>query len=215
MQGPKRWGAVLLAGALLAGCTSTDTTWGEPRVRSVAPSTNGSAAVTSQPKAPQVSRDERRLVDHFVAFALDPGTSTIEALPLSPRGVSLGLGEDLVKDLAQGEEGNPASWRIGTDTGFRGYVGPFSALRAVREHVQGREGDSGLRNSGDIAISVGPHPHCAGPPIPAPSGLAEMRRVSLQPADDSITSCLAWFTVDLFLDSNRDIVAVSLDVWEP
>lgn len=158
---------------------------------------------------------DTRLVDDFVAFALDPRASALQTLPLPPEGARLGLGEDLIQGLAPDEADDPASWRITTDTGFRGYVGPFSALKTVRSHVQGRDGDSGPRNSGDITVSAGPHPHCASPPVPAPSGLADKRRVSVQPADDSITSCLAWFSVDFFLDSNRDIVAVTLDLWEP
>jgi hypothetical protein len=48
-----------------------------------------------------------------------------------------------------------------------------------------------------------------------PEGLAYKRRVSLQPAYGSVTSCLSWFTVDLFVDEHRDIVAVTLDLWEP
>lgn len=51
--------------------------------------------------------------------------------------------------------------------------------------------------------------------MPAPHGLAHMRRVSLQTTDDAITSCLEWFIVDPFLDADRDIVAVTLDLWWP
>ena len=163
----------------------------------------------------EVTPGHTRLVDDFVAFALDPRASTLQTLSLSPEGVRIGLGEDLIKGLAPGEADDPASWRITTDTAFRGYVGPFSALKTVRSHVRGREGDSGLRKSGDITVSAGPHPHCASPPVPAPRGLTDKRRVSVQPAEDSTTSCLAWFSVDFFLDSNRDIVAVTLDLWEP
>jgi hypothetical protein len=144
-----------------------------------------------------------------------PRASTLQPLPLSPEGVRIGLGEDLIKELAPDAAEDPASWRIDTDRAFRGYVGPFSALMTIRSHVQGREGDPGLRKSGDMTVSVGPHPHCASPPVPAPSGLTDERRVSVQPTDDSFTSCLAWFSVDFFLDSDRDIVAVTLDLWEP
>lgn len=31
----------------------------------------------------------------------------------------------------------------------------------------------------------------------------------------SITSCLAWFAVDLFINDRSRVVAVTLDLWEP
>jgi hypothetical protein len=66
-----------------------------------------------------------------------------------------------------------------------------------------------------MQVSLGDHPHCASPPVPPPRGMAGARRVSVQPDENSITSCLAWFSVDLFLDEHRNVVAVTLDIWEP
>lgn len=215
MSRPARCGAALLAAALVVGCASTDAIGDKRQSRTLDPSSSRSATMTTTPSPTRASREEIRLVNDFVAFAVDPRRSTAQGLPLSPAGVGLGLGQNLVRDLPRGDEGNPASWRIAAGTGFRGYVGPFSALRTIREHTRGRDGDSGLRKSGDLAVSVGPHPHCASPPVSAPSSLEEMRRISIQPAEHAITSCLAWFTVDLFLDSDRRIVAVTLDLWEP
>jgi len=83
---------------------------------------------------------------------------------------------------------------------FRAYVGPFSVLDL-------------LDQAGPITSSVGPHSHCASPPIAPPSRVAHLRRVSVQPA--VIESCLQWWTVDLFLSPNREIVAVTMDLWEP
>jgi hypothetical protein len=37
----------------------------------------------------------------------------------------------------------------------------------------------------------------------------------VQPTDDAITSCLAWFTVDLFLADDGTVVAVTVDLYEP
>lgn len=211
-----RWATTLLVGMTVGGCAATG-----PSSESTGSGSTGSASVMPSSQAPgpvteraEVTPEEARLVDDFVAFALDPSASTLQGLSLSPEGVRIGLGEDLIKGLAPGEADDPASWRITTDTAFRGYVGPFSALETVRSHVQGRR-DSGLRKSGDITVSAGPHPHCVSPPVPAPSGLRDMSRVSVQPAGDAITSCLAWFSVDFFLDSDGEIVAVTLDLWEP
>lgn len=206
------WATAMLVGMLVGGCASTGPSIERSAVASVRPSSESSRPVTSPAGVPS---EDARLVDDFVAFALDPRASTLQPLPLSPQGVRIGLGEDLIKELVPDAATDPASWRINPARAFRGYVGPFSALQTIRGHAQGEGGDSGLRKSGDMTVSVGPHPHCASPPVPAPSGLADARRVSVQPTDDSITSCLAWFSVDFFLDSNRDIVAVTLDLWEP
>lgn len=207
-----RLAAAPLVGLLVAGCAFTEPSRESTGAASVKPSSKGPGPVLSPA---EVTPEDTQLVDDFMAFALDPRSSASQGLPLSPEGVRLGLGENLVKELVPGEADDPASWRITMDSGFRGYVGPFSALKTVRSHVQGRGGGPGPMTSGDITVSVGPHPHCASPPVPAPSGMTDERRVSFQPADDSITSCLAWFSVDFFLDSDRNIVAVTLDLWEP
>ena len=83
---------------------------------------------------------------------------------------------------------------------FRARTGPFSALEPLideRPHV----------------IVAGPHNHCASPPVPAPEGYEAHRRVSVQPAD--ATSCLEWFSVDLFLEADGTIDAITLDLYEP
>lgn len=159
------WATVMLVGSLVAGCASTEPSAASPRAANVQPSSKGSAPV---PGPKRGTAEDTQLVDDFVAFALDPGAATLRELPLSPRDVRLGLGED----------GSP-------------------------------------RESGAIAVAEGPHAQCVSPPIPAPSGLADLRRVSFHPAEGSIASCLEWFSVDLFLDSDRNIEAVTLDLWEP
>jgi hypothetical protein len=37
--------------------------------------------------------------------------------------------------------------------------------------------------------------------------------VSLEPSD--VDSCLSWFAVDLYLDGDGDIAAVTVELWEP
>jgi hypothetical protein len=62
-------------------------------------------------------------------------------------------------------------------------------------------------------VNAGPHMHCASPPVPAPTGLAGHRRVSVQPTN--IETCILWWTVDLFVASSGRIEAVTLDLWDP
>jgi hypothetical protein len=40
-----------------------------------------------------------------------------------------------------------------------------------------------------------------------------LRRVSLQPGDPD--GCLAWWTVDLFVDDRGAVTGITIDLWEP
>ncbi|MCB0991917.1 MAG: hypothetical protein KDB16_13125, partial [Acidimicrobiales bacterium] len=113
--------------------------------------------------------------------------------------VDLYLGFAEHKNVSRSELEAAAAWDFSAED-FAGYVGPFSALRS-------------LARADEYEISVGPHFHCASPPRPAPSPNVGMRRVSIRPA--SIDSCLSWFAVDLFVDAEGLIRAVSLDLYEP
>ena len=138
-------------------------------------------------------------------FALDPSPATAAEVPFAAGGVSIGLGPDLLDQVPVDQLADPDSWVLEPEV-FRAYVPPFSALATV-----GRRPDS----AGQSQVSVGPHPHCASPPQPHPIEVAELRRVSFQPAEGSIDSCLMWFTVDLFVNGDGEVVAVTLDIWEP
>ena len=97
----------------------------------------------------------------------------------------------------------PDAWVLRNITGevpFRAHVGPFSALDL-------------LAKNGPTTIAVGPHPHCASPPVPPPTDLVGSRRVSVQPT--GIDTCLLWWTVDLFVSPAGRIEAVTLDLWDP
>lgn len=157
---------------------------------------------------------DTQLMDDFMAFATDPSPATLQNLPISPDGLQLGLGERLLRDLPVGDAADPANWQL-TAEAFRGYTGPFSALQSIKQHVEGEPDPAAIGVPGAITVSVGDHAHCASPPVPPPAGLEGQRRVSVQPAEDSISSCLAWFSVDLYVDEQGRISAVTLDLWEP
>jgi hypothetical protein len=98
---------------------------------------------------------------------------------------------------------DPQAWQLNAPDGnFRGYVGPFSALKL-------------LIDDPDPRVTVGPHEHCAAPPAPVPTELASAKQLSFTPVYENIHSCLEWWSVDLFVDSSGRIVAVTLDLWEP
>lgn len=156
---------------------------------------------TSTPSAdPTRSPDpaEQAAAEALLRFARAPSAATLAAVPFAER-ISLGLGTQLLSERSRPELARPDAWILHME-GFRAHVGPFSALER-------------LARATTTEVVAGPHPHCASPPMPAPQDVAGSRQVSIQPT--GIDTCLLWFTVDLFLDPSGQIVAVTLDLWEP
>lgn len=103
------------------------------------------------------------------------------------------------------------NWQLTADGYFPGYVGPFSALTTLDQHVTEKDTGEFGHLSNEVAVSVGPHPQCASPPAQRPPDLATLRRVFVKPAETSIDTCMLWFSVDLYLDDEGRICAVTLD----
>ncbi len=109
--------------------------------------------------------------------------------------VAISLGNDhesVVLDV-----NDPAAWVIDADE-WNGYAGPFDVLGPLRSEA------------GITLTLVGPQPHCASPALDA---RVAFRQMSIQPA--GITSCLEWYSIDVFLDASGDIERIRLDLWEP
>ena len=140
------------------------------------------------------------MVEAFVDFAKHVDDETFSRLPLADS-VMLGLGSEIMNSFASNDLRNSEAWVLELEA-FRAYVGPFSALEL-------------LNGLDEYEVKIGLHVHCAAPPKPAPTGLKDHRRVSVQPADESIDSCLQWFTVDLFVGTTELVEAITLDLWEP
>jgi hypothetical protein len=137
----------------------------------------------------------------FVAFARAPTDATWRKLAFA-RTVDVGLGRRLVLQRSPTELRDPEAWKIHVKY-FRAYGGPFSALRLMAEE------------RGPLQVSVGPHAHCASPPVPPPRRVETLRRVSVQPQLPKVESCLQWWTVDVYVDEIGEVHAVTLDAWEP
>jgi hypothetical protein len=152
---------------------------------------------TAVPRGMPTAADET-LVGAFAAFARAPSVRTLDAVPFADK-VRLGLSDRLKIERASRDLVRPEAWVL-HEVPFRGRVGPFSALEL-------------LANSGPTIIWVGPHPHCASPPVPPPADLLGSRRISVQPT--GIDTCLLWWTVDLFVSPAGRIEAVTLDLWDP
>lgn len=144
--------------------------------------------------------EDDALIQSFLNFAKDPTAGTAAKVPFADE-VALGLASQIHANVAHTHIADEALWSIDVEY-FRAYAGPFSALDVAAD-------------SGEVVVLLGEHPHCASPPVPPPAELAELRRVSVQPAPGPIDSCIQWWTIDLFVTPDGEVVAVTLDLWEP
>ncbi len=139
---------------------------------------------------------DEALASSFLAHATAPTETTAANLPFAD-GTAIGLGDQILTTLTPADFADPGRWSLDVAE-YDGYAGPFSALDVVAEPV---------------VVTVGAHARCAAPPVPAPAGFEELRRVSIQP--EVATSCLEWWTVDFFVDDDDMVQAVTLDLFGP
>jgi hypothetical protein len=150
--------------------------------------------------AEEPTRPEQETAEAVGAFAADPSRATFAAIPLADS-VTLTLGPTTGRTQPANTLVDPSGWQFDTSyDGFRGRVGPFSALDV-------------LADQRPVDISGGAHDHCASPPMPPYPDFEGLRQLSIQPTD--ATSCLEWWTVDLYLNGEGEIVGVTLDLYEP
>lgn len=200
-----------MAAVLIVVCSAPPSTPAAPALPSSAavpsasaanaqPSPSASVTASLVPRQPRgmPTTDDVRLVRALVEFARIPESRTLAAIPLANR-VRLGLSSRLITERASFDLARREAWVLPGEV-FRGRVGPFSALDLVARDVP-------------MTIAVGPHAHCASPPVPPPMEVVGLRRVSVQPKD--IDTCLLWWTVDLFVSAAGRIEAITLDLWDP
>jgi hypothetical protein len=143
-----------------------------------------------------------------LGYARELVSGELSSLPLHPDAtisVASGGSPDVSQPLTDGSD--RSQWVVQA-TDYAGYDGPFDVLGTL----------SGLEDTDPAdayTLDSGPHDHCASPPLDAPQSVAEIEAIqwSIQPV--GTTTCLQWFAVDLFVDSNELIRAVRLEVWEP
>lgn len=157
---------------------------------------------------PDVVTGEELAAARMLIATADDGTIDTSVLPLAPT-VRLALGPEDIKSVPASQLTDPRTWQLDHPDGhYRAHVGPFSALDLLAP----RPGWAQTENP--LVITAGPHPHCASPPVPPPTGTEGLRQVSIRPAPGVVDSCLAWSTVDLYLDDGL-IQVISLDLYEP
>ena len=178
---------VVLASTLLVAC-------GDGPV----PTTTLPASIPASKAGSEPTDQERAVADALVRFARSENAADLDPVALA-EDVSLGLGPELVLTRTPEALAIPENWVLDRPA-FRAYAGPFSALEQLHRDVR-------------FAVTVGPHAYCAAPPMPPPGGLEDHRRLSIQPA--APRSCLQWFSVDLFLNSEGTVEAITVDFYEP
>lgn len=138
------------------------------------PSTSPVTTVGTNPSSPDRTMTARnvRLIRDFVALAVEPSATTAAELPFASH-VRLGLGRDLRATLARSAVPQASAWALKVKY-FRGYVGRFSALELVQRHDHETKSQSISLRGNAFRVSLGDHPHCASPPVPAPRGLGDL-----------------------------------------
>ena len=149
-------------------------------------------------KSGGISPEEEAIIDALLRFARTGDPSAAAAIPFADEGVALGLSNELLGTRSAEELSDAGGWTLEAEV-FRGYVGPFSSVKL-------------LRDAGEVTFAAGPHPHCASPPVQPHPDTAGMRQLSIQPV--RAQSCVQWWTVDVFLDGG-DVAAVTMDLWVP
>ncbi len=140
--------------------------------------------------------------DDAVAFAFGDfaagGEGSFDDLPVADE-ILLALGSQVYARKTATELADRSAWSINAPF-YAALAGPFNLL---------------IRAPAPARFAIGPHDRCASPvPLPAPPELAEYRRISIQPAEDSIDSCIEWWSIELFVDGG-EIVGVAGDAVGP
>lgn len=151
--------------------------------------------------------DELLLLENLVRFAQVPDAGALSRLPFAGE-TALGLADRLMVTRSPAVLADPRAWLLDEEA-FRARAGPFSALDLLAEWDRAAAGEA-IR---EMQATIGAHPNCASPAIPPPADVTAMRRLSLQPIGHS--SCLGWWTVDVFLTPDGTIAAITLDLYEP
>lgn len=158
---------------------------------------SGDRPVVESPEAVAEARAEA-----LMRFVEAPNQDTLREVGFAPE-VILGLGDRVLAHRLVADLMDPAAWVLhaGPD-GFRGRVRPLSALAV-------------LAGAGETTVSLGPHRDCVNQlELPAPPQLARLARVSIRPSPQAISTCILWWSVDLFISESGEIAGLTLDLWD-
>jgi hypothetical protein len=156
---------------------------------------------------------EMAVLEHLIGFAQTSDPWFLDQIPLSTEGVWLGFRDRLLELHPPADLSNPRTWQLEVERlGDRTLV---SGLDGLADWDLGTGADPPIR---ELVARVGEHPRCLVPVAEGPEGptgvvppeVEDARHVSVQPW--RLTSCEAWWSVDLFFDDDGSIRAITLDV---
>jgi hypothetical protein len=180
-----RW-RTLVRAAVLLGCSRQDA---EDVVQSAL-----SRCYVSWPKVTRLSKSDIHVAQEFARFAR--GDS-----PGGPFDTRVGLGSQGSFVRSIDPTGTAGDWEVPPPTDS-GISGSLSALRMIRQFA------------GSLQLTSDSHVVCATRPATGPSVLTGGGDlVSIQPPGTS--SCLQWFSIDLYVDDVGHVVGVDLRVGSP
>jgi hypothetical protein len=152
---------------------------------------------------------EQQLAEALHLFALEPSEANLARIPFADE-VGLGLGSAVLINVprdhtmeGRADLSDAGTWRIDVPH-FRGYSGPFTALSLLRDS-----------DPAEWQLSMGRHPSCVGRVVEPSPELAGYLQLSIEPAENTYSSCLDWWSVDVFLDESGRVHAITLDLFEP
>jgi hypothetical protein len=141
--------------------------------------------------------EDRHLAAAFYRFAKTPWTGAWD-VP-----IHVGFGDSIVRTLTAAHAGRAQAWRLppGTVPWLVGRVSPLTQV---------------ARSRGRYAVYSGAHPpSCAGVDMQPPPRLDQYHRLSIQPRQSVIDSCLSWWSVNLFVNDVRQVTGVTVNFSEP
>ncbi|MDH3296226.1 MAG: Gmad2 immunoglobulin-like domain-containing protein, partial [Acidimicrobiia bacterium] len=162
--------------------------------------TRVSFTITEPPVAVPALPDETGTLAARALVAFAQGGSFGD-LPLAET-VTLSLGLDEQMSRSRTELVDRDAWTFDAGEGFGGFSGPFNLLDTL-------DGPGGRQ----VEYSAGPIPFCAAPPKVWPVEWQALDQVNIEPV--GIDSCIAWYGISLFLNSDGDIEVIVLDLFGP
>lgn len=158
---------------------------------------------TSSAPPPSWSRIAQARAEALVAMAQDPLPGLVSRVAFAPS-VQVRVGQAVVVTVPREELANRDAWVLGdrtTEYAQRG--GPFDVLDPLRSTPPA-----------DTTWGIGQHAGCSVPELPA-NLVPNTRRVWIQPKEGTISSCIDWWSVDMWITDDGEVTAVSLELGAP
>ncbi len=146
----------------------------------------------------EVDPADADIAREFYRFASDPSLGA----PFADGAIWAGIEEGpAAVAVGEAERADLGAWEI--DTAYAERSGPFSALDLL------------ARSGGYYELAGGVNAGCFTDKGTRPTKLVGLRAISFAAPSDTVSSCLEWWSVTLFLNDQHEIQGVSLRLGSP